>query len=284
MRKEVKNILICSLVLNIILATSKLVVGLIGNSFSLFSDGINSVLDVLISIMLIVTLNISNKKPDKDHPYGHEKYEVIVSLVLGMFLIVTSGILIFTSIVNFNKANSPDLITIIVALISIVIKFLIYLLVLRGYKKYDQISLKAESINHLGDILATSISLIGIVIARLGFHYFDYIASIIIGLLIFYNGFKVIKDSVKYIVDESPSKDFNDEVKAFIKNLPGVLSIDDYKSRIHVNKIYIDIEISVDRNLSLIKAHQIAEEVHISVEDNFQTVTHCMVHVNPSKM
>ena len=73
----------------------------------------------------------------------------------------------------------------------------------------------------------------------------------------------------------------NDKVRNYIRSIEGVINIDDYKSRLHVNKVYIDVEISVKKDLSLIKAHEIAEDVHKKVEREFPTVIHCMVNVNP---
>lgn len=284
MKLNAKNIIITSLILNVFLLIIKILFGVLGNSFSLLSDGINSLIDFIVSIILIVTINYSLKEPDKDHNYGHEKIEVIVNLILGMVLVVTSMILIYSSIINFDKVIKPEKYTIFVSLASLIIKGFIFYINYYGYKKIKQVSLKAESYNHLGDILATLASLIGIILSIYKVYYFDYIATIIIALFIFANGIKVFIDSSNYIVDKSPSKEFNEKVKEYVLNIKGVLKIDDYKSRIHVNKVYVDIEISVNRDLSLIVAHEIAEKVHISVEKEFEEVEHCMVHVNPIKI
>lgn len=282
MTKPVKRIIYIGLVLNIVLAILKLVFGFLGNSFSLKVDGLNSFIDIIISFLLLISLNMASKKPDADHPYGHEKYEVVVNLVLGIFLIITAVIIILSSILSFNKETDIKSFTLIVAGISLFLKSSIFGVNLYGYKKYKQVSLKADAYNHLGDILATLASFLGILISiYTKFTFFDYIAAVLISVLIFVNGVKVIKDSIKMLVDESPSKSYNKEVKTFIKSLPGVIKIDDYKSRLHVNKVYIDVEICVDKNLSLIKAHEIAELVHIKVEEQFEEVIHCMVHVNP---
>lgn len=282
MDKTVKKILYSGLILNIVLAFTKVIFGFLGNSFSLKTDGVNSVIDVLISVFLVLSIKAANKKPDKDHPYGHEKYEVIVSIMLGWFLLLTSIILIFASIFYFDENLEIKSYSLIVAGVSVLLKAVILSLNIYGYKKFNQVSLKADAYNHLGDILATFASFLGILITiYTRFKYFDYLAGTVIGIIIFINGLKIIKESISFIVDESPIREFNDEVKEFIKKIAGVINIDDYKSRLHVNKVYIDVEISVARDLSLIKAHEIAEDVHLKVEENFSEVIHCMVHVNP---
>lgn len=283
MSAPVKKILYTGLVINIVLTVIKLTFGLLGNSFSLTVDGINSFIDILISSLLLISLKVASKEPDNDHPYGHEKYEVVVSLILGIFLILTSIIIVTTSVSSFSNDTNIEPFTLIVSFVSLTLKGIIFSVNLFGYKKYQQISLKADAYNHFGDILATASSFLGILISiYTRFKYFDYVAAIIISVIIFVNGINVIKDSIKLLVDESPSKSFNKKVQSYIKSLPGVIKIDDYKSRLHVNKVYIDLEISVDKELSLIAAHEIAEFVHLNVEKAFPEVIHCMVHVNPN--
>ncbi|VEU80135.1 cation diffusion facilitator family transporter [Haploplasma axanthum] len=287
MIKEVKRIFVAGLILNIVLTIIKLLGGYLGKSNSLVSDGYNSLSDIFISSLLLIFITISNKKADKNHPYGHEKYEGIISFVLGLFLMIMSLYIIYLGINDLFKYDNtivyekPKLFTIVVAVISILIKLIIYFINIKGYKKYNQISLKADAYNHLGDIFATSASLIGIVLASISFVYFDYIASIIIGLIIFKNGFDVTKEAISFLVDEAPSKDEIKNIKKSILEIDGVMGIDDFKARKHMNKIYVDVEIAVSKKLSLIDAHKIAEDVHLKIEDKYENVIHCMVHVNP---
>lgn len=288
MKKEVKVIIIISLIVNILLTVLKLVGGYLGKTTSLVSDGYNSMTDIIISLMLIITISLSTKKPDKDHPYGHEKYEGIISLIIGLFLFLTAGLILFQGISNLIVYDSsityykPRSFTIYIAIISIVFKLILYTINYVGYKKLKQVSLKAESFNHLGDIFATSASLIGIIFASNNLIYIDYIASILIGLIIAKNAFTVTKESISFLVDEAPKKEDMKEIKAVIKSIDGVVSIDELRARKHVSKVYVDVEISVSPNLTLLEAHEIAEDVHITVEHEFPEVIHCMVHVNPS--
>lgn len=288
MNKKVKLIIITTLIINIVLTIIKIFFGFLGNTQSLISDGFNSLTDILISGSLIVTIYIASKEPDKDHPYGHEKYEGIASLVLSFILLFTAVIIVITGIqdlIIYNKDNSylkPANYTIVVAIISIILKAVIYRINMIGYKKYEQVSLKADAINHLSDIFATTASLIGIIFSIYGFIYMDYIASILIGVIIIKNAIVLFKEAISYLVDESPSKEYNQTIKDEIINTNGVLSIDEYKSRKHMNKVYIDVEIGVKYSLSLIEAHAIAEAVHLKIEEKFVDVIHCMVHVNPN--
>lgn len=287
--KKVKQIAGITLILNIGLVVMKLSAGIIGTSESLISDGINSLSDVLVSILLIVVLNISAKEPDKDHPYGHEKFEGVMYLFLSFIILLTSMSLISFGIVNLVKhfknpliTKMPELFTLYIVIIALSIKCILFYINNYFGKKYDSSSLIGDSKNHLVDILATSVSLISIFLARNGFLYFEAIATIIIALFILYTGITMVKEAISFLVDEAPSKEVVSNIRKTILLQKDVMFIDDLKVRKHMNHLYVDVEIAVDRSLSLEEAHNIAEIVHDIVELKFN-VLHCMVHVNPSK-
>lgn len=131
-------------------------------------------------------------------------------------------------------------------------------------------------------MLSTSVSLLSIILAQFGLLYFEPIATIIISIFILYSVYEMIKEAVSFLVDEAPKKEKVRAINQTILNCAGVIKIDDLKTRKHMNHIYVDVEIAVDRNLSLLEAHKIAEDVHLEVEKEFDAL-HCMVHVNPYK-
>lgn len=280
------KIVIISLVGNTILTTIKLLFGILGNSVSLTSDGYNSLIDIIVSILILITLRVSNKTPDKNHPYGHEKYEGIMYLFLSLFIIVTGGLIFFqgiVSLINYFKGVElikPKNYTILVGLVALAIKIVLFYLNHLSAKKYDSSSLKADAKNHLIDILATSTSIISLVLASFNILYFEPISTIVISIFIFYTGFEMIIEAISFLVDEAPKKSVMKELREIILSCDGVLRIDDLKARKHMSHFYVDVEIAVDKTLSLLSAHKISENVHDIVEAKFQAI-HCMVHVNP---
>lgn len=285
-KSSLYKIVTVSLIGNIILTTIKLLFGFLGNSVSLTSDGYNSLIDIVVSVLILITLKVSNKTPDKNHPYGHEKYEGVMYLILSLFIIITGGIIFYQgtiSLIGYFKGTTlvkPENYTIWIAVIALTIKVLLFYLNHYNAKKYESSSLKADAKNHLVDILATSTSLISLVFASFNILYFEPIATIIISVFIFYTGFEMIVEAISFLVDEAPKKSVMEDLKATILNCEGVLRIDDLKARKHMSHFYVDVEIAVDAKLSLIKAHKIAENVHDIVEKQFKAI-HCMVHVNP---
>lgn len=289
-RKQILTAIRIGLVANIVLALLKLIFGYLGNAQALFSDGLNSASDVLISVMMLLALRISTKKPDYDHPYGHEKFEGLAYFLLGIIFTVTAGWIFISGIVslieffiNGESAIVPLSYTVWIALISLVIKLGIVALYTKAGKKTNSPTIKADVKNHLLDVYATLSSLIGLSIAQFGLIYFDYIASMIIAGFIFKLAIQILKESISYLTDQAPEQKDIQKVYDEIFKVDGVLSIDDLKVRNHMTQQYVDVEIGVLSSLTLKEAHHIAEKVHHHVENLFPEVIHCMVHVNPHK-
>ncbi len=289
-RTHVLNAIRMGLITNIILTLIKVISGILGSSQALVSDGLNSFSDVFISIMLLIVLKLATKKPDHDHPYGHEKYEGLAYFVLGIIFILTASYIFVQavlSIIHFinhpDTISAPHALTVIVAFIALIIKFFLYRFFKKTGQIYDLPTIKADAKNHLLDVWATLISLIGLVIAQFDLVIFDYIASIMIGIFILRLGLQIFFESISYLVDQAPSDEEVKDIKSLIISVKGVLTIDDIKIRKHMTQKYVDVEIGVTATLSLQEAHQIAENVHHLVEKKFPEVIHCMVHVNPSK-
>jgi len=278
------------LIVNIILTMLKLTSGIVGNSQALVSDGLNSFSDVFISLMLLVILRIATKKPDHDHPYGHEKFEGIAYFLLGIIFLITAifiGNLSIVSIIDYIKnpstAIKPDILTLIISTLSLLIKIALFRYFLIVSKKYESPTLKADAKNHLLDAWATLFTVIGIALSQFNLVIFDYIASIIIGLFILRLAIQILIESVAYLVDQAPSDEVIKRINEVIQSVSGVIKVDDLKVRKHMTQKYVDVEIAVQSSLTLEAAHKIAESVHHKVEAKFPEVIHCMVHVNPHK-
>jgi cation diffusion facilitator family transporter len=289
-RIEILKAVKIGLAFNVGLTVLKLTFGIWGNAQALISDGLNSFSDVFISIMLLVILTIATKKPDHDHPYGHEKFEGLAYFVLGVIFFITSifiGIFAVESIIAYirhpDNFDSPHVLTVIVSFIALMIKFVLYRYYLIISKKHKSPTLRADSKNHLLDAWATLFSVIGLTLAQFGLIIFDFIASIIIGLFILRLAVQILLESVAYLVDQAPSDEEVTRIHEVILAIEGVVTIDDLKVRNHMTQKYVDVEIGVKSTLTLSSAHKIAENVHHHVESEFPEVIHCMVHVNPHR-
>lgn len=269
---------------NIFLAILKLLAGILSNSGAMISDAIHTISDVGTTIIAMIGVYISSKKEDNNHRYGHERLECIASLILSMILFITglelgkNGILILFN-KDYNKV--PGLFALIAAIVSIIVKELMFQYTIRVAKKINSDVLKADAWHHRSDSISSIGALIGIALSMLGFTYFDPIASIIISIFICKVAIDIFLDATDKLVDKSCDAEKVNIIKKEVFKVKGVLGIDDIKTRIFGNKVYVDIEIALDGNKTLNETHQIAEKVHDRIEKKFKDIKHIMVHVNP---
>lgn len=276
---------IVTIIINSILTILKLCSGMFGYSKAMLSDAIHSASDVFSTIVVIIGIRLSSKKADKEHPYGHERLECVASLILAIGLIFVGigiGLSGIKSIFSNNYIHKPGLTALIAAVLSILIKEGMYWYTIKAAKKINSTALKADAWHHRSDALSSIGSLIGIIGARLGYLKLDAIASIIICLFIFKVAVDIFKDAIDKMIDKSCDKETIKQVRCIVMAHKGVENIDDIKTRLFGNKIYIDLEISVDQNKSLLEAHSIADEIHNILEEKMPNLKHCMIHVNPS--
>ena len=277
---------VVSIVANVLLSAVKLIAGIIGKSMALVSDAIHSLSDVFGSVIVIIGVKFSKKEADEDHPYGHEKIECLASLALAAILFFTAGIIVFDTIekiLNNESLETPSLVALIVAFVSRVAKEGLYWYTRLAAKKIGSQALKAEAWHHRSDALSSIGSLIGVGGAMLGYKIFDPIAAGIIALLICKVAVSITKDAVDKMIDKSCDPETIKAMSEVVESVPGVIKLDLIKTRLFGTRCYVDIEISADKNLRLEDSHQIAENVHDLIEEKFEEVKHCTVHVNPSE-
>lgn len=278
-----------SIIGNVVLSFIKMFVGIFAHSGAMISDAVHSASDVISTFIVIIGYNISSKNSDKDHPYGHERLECIAALFLATILFVTGvgiGIEGLDKILegNYQQLIVPGPLALIVAVISILSKEWMFWYTKRVAKKINSSSLMADAWHHRSDALSSVGSFIGIFGARLGFTILDSIASVVICLFILKAAFNIGKDAVDKLTDKACDDKIINEMIKLIENQPGVIQVDEIKTRLFGSKVYVDVEISVQGSLTLNDAHAIAHNVHDVIEQQFESVKHCMVHVNPYKV
>lgn len=273
---------------NIVLAVSKIGIGVVAHSAALLNDGVNNAGDVISSVIASVGIAAAGKDSDAEHQYGHERLESVAAILLsGIIMVVGLGLLVdgVSSIIKGSYLNRPipGVLAVIAAIISIVVKEIMFLYTRWAAKKTRSSALLASSWDSQSDVLATTGGLIGIVFARMGYPIADSIAAIIIALFIFRVGVQVFRDGTDQMVDHACEEETVQQIRSVILDQEGVRGLDLLHTRTFGSRCYVDVEISADGLQSLVDAHSIAERVHHAIEKNFPQVKHCMVHVNPSK-
>ena len=276
-----------SIVGNAILSLLKILAGILAHSGAMISDAIHSASDVFSSIIVIIGVKISAKDSDRDHPYGHERFECVAAIVLAVTLFVT-GLFIGHAALEQITAGSnrqltvPGILAMVAAIVSIVTKEAMYWYTRFYAKRLDSGALMADAWHHRSDALSSVGALIGIAGARMGYPVLDPIASLVICVFILKAACDIFKDAINKMVDHSCSEETEKAMINCASDQPGVLGVDLIQTRIFGNKVYVDIEICADGQITLAESHEIAEQVHIAIEAQFPKVKHITVHVNPA--
>lgn len=280
------RISVISIIVNLLLAIFKLVAGIVGNSYAIITDAVHSASDVFSTFIVIIGVKIASKKADRNHPYGHERFECVASILLAVLLAVTGGSIGYGGISriidgSYKTLATPTMLALSASIVSIVLKEAMFWFTIIPAKKIGSGALKADAWHHRSDALSSIGSFVGVMCAMFGFPIMDSVASIVICLMIFKAAFDIFKDSVEKMTDSACDKETEDMLREFIENVEGVLKLDVLKTRKFGDRLYVEVEISLDSNLLLFEAHEIAEKVHNELETNFSNIKHCTVHVNP---
>lgn len=273
-----------TIAVNFVLSAFKLAAGIIAKSGAMVSDAVHSASDVLSTFVVMAGVKISGKKADDSHPYGHERMECVASIFLAAILTVTGigiGISGINKITGGGELTVPGVLALVAAAISIMVKEVMFWYTRHYGKKLNSGALMADAWHHRSDALSSVGSLIGIGGALLGVPILDPIASVVICLFIIKAAFDIAKDAFDKMVDKSCDSDTVEKMKESVLQVEGVKRVDDIKTRLFGDRIYIEAEISCDGNLTLYKSHDIAEQVHDKLEEAFPAVKHCTVHINP---
>lgn len=284
--KEAMKVSVVSIVSNVFLTIIKFIAGFISHSGAMISDAIHSLSDVLSTFVVIIGVKLSNKKADKEHPYGHERLECVASIILAVMLALTGVGIGANGIGNIIKGKYIILVSgtlaLVIAVVSILVKEAMYWYTRSAAKKINSGALLADAWHHRSDALSSVGSFIGILGAKLGFPVLDSIASVIICLFVIKVAYDIFKDAVDKMVDKSCDEDTIKKIEDIIYENKEVVKIDDLKTRQFGNRYYIDVEISVDKNMSVLNAHDVAQNVHDDIENRLPSTKHCMIHVNPN--
>ena len=287
-RNVANRVSLVTIIGNVVLSVIKLLAGIIAHSSAMISDAVHSASDVFSTFVVIIGIKLASKKPDKEHPYGHERMECVAAIVLAMVLFITGlgiGLEAVKNIIhgNYGDLQVPGVLALIAAIVSIVSKEAMYWYTRHYAKKIDSSALMADAWHHRSDAFSSIGALIGIGTSRLGYPVMDSIASLVIFVFIVKAAFDIFKDAIDKMVDHSCDEEIEKQIYECVMKNENVMGIDLLQTRVFGNKIYVDVEIQADASYTLQKAHDIAEAVHDDIEESFPKVKHIMVHVNPAK-
>lgn len=288
--KDIRSITIWGAVVNIALTVAKIVAGVVGRSAAMIADGIHSLSDLLSDIIVLVFTHISSKGKDRDHSFGHGKFETLATLIVSVILVVvgaklmSGGIKSIISVVNGEVIPKPGYIALAAAVISIAAKEILYQATVKVGKEVNSPVVVANAWHHRSDALSSIGALLGIggaIILGDKWTVLDPIASCCISIAIIVIAVKMALPSLSELLETSLPEDIEAEIVRTASEISGVRDIHELKTRRNGISFIIDAHITVDPSISIVEAHDIATNVEEALQLKYGNETQISIHMEP---
>lgn len=291
--KDIRSITIWGAVVNIALTIAKIIAGVIGRSAAMIADGIHSLSDLLSDIVVLVFTQISSKGKDRDHSFGHGKFETLATLIVSIILVVvgaklmSSGIKSIISVIHGEAIPKPGYIALIAAAVSIVSKEILYQVTVKVGKEVNSPVVVANAWHHRSDALSSVGALLGIggaIILGDKWTVLDPIASCCISIAIIVIAVKMALPSLSELLETSLPVEIETEIIRTASEIPGVRDIHELKTRRNGISFIIDAHITVDPSISIVEAHDIATNVEEALLSKYGSETQINIHMEPASV
>lgn len=284
-KKGIKSTLV-GIFTNLTLAFVKGITGAVGNSYALIADAIESLSDVITSIIVYSGLRIAVKPPDEDHPYGHGKAEPITAAVVSIALMIAAVVIIIQSIHEIvTPHKAPAAFTLYVLAGVIFVKEGLFRFVFKVGESIESGAVKSDAWHHRSDAITSGAVFIGISIALIGgdgYESADDWSALIASFIIIFNAYRLFKPAVKELMDSSPSPEVQDKIRTKALKVDGVIALDKCRIRKMGFDYYVDLDIIVDGEISVRTGHDIAHEVKDRLKKGIPEIANVLVHVEPN--
>ena len=275
-----------AIAVSVVLAVVKLVAGVIGHSFALIADGVESTLDIVSASVVWGGLRIAATPPDEDHPYGHGKAESMAALMVAVILLGAAVFLAIQSVAEFLAPHqAPAPFTLVVLVAVVITKELLFARMSRVGKSVDSTALRADAWHHRSDSLTSAAAFIGISLSLIlgeGFESLDAWAALFACGIISYNGFRILRTAMSEAMDRAAPHDLLGRIRETAAAVPGVEGIDKCLTRKSGPYWLVDIHVMVDGDLPVSEGHEIGHDVKRALLRSDLGVLDVLVHIEPA--
>jgi len=275
------------LIVNVLLATTKIFAGVIGHAYVLIADGIESTLDVGGSIVIWGGLTVASRPPDQTHPYGHGKAEPIAAIIVAVGVLAAAVGLAIQSVREiFLPHHGPAPWTLAVLVVAVMVKEILFRYVIKFGRKVESTAVKTDAWHHRMDALTSIAAFIGISVALIGgekWQSADDWAALVACALIAANGVRLARPAFYEIMDTAPGGKIVRSIRGVASSVPGVVEVETCHARKMGLDYYVDLHVGVDGNISVHEGHEIAHRVKSAIKQSDSRIADVLVHIEPAQ-
>lgn len=268
---------------NAFLGVVKIIAGVVGTSYALIADGVESLLDIFGSLAVWFGLRVASSPPDADHPYGHGKAEAIAALLVSFIVLVAAVGLAVESVREIRTPHHiPAPWTIYVLLVIVVVKEVLFRKVMKAGAAIGSTAVKTDAWHHRSDAITSLLAFLGILIALwTDYPAADDWAALAASGIIAWNGLNLLRPAMSEAMDTAPPKGMEERVRALAAAVPGVIELEQCRVRKMGLDFYVDLHVGVDPELTVREGHRIAHEVRKTIRESMIEVADVLIHIEP---
>jgi cation diffusion facilitator family transporter len=280
------RVTLVTIAVNMVLAFSKIFTGLLGNSYALIADGVESVTDIFTSIVVFGGFKIGAKPPDKNHPWGHGKAESLAALFVSLILCAVAVGIAVQSIKEISNPSLPPAAYTLIVLVGVILsKELLFRFLLKMSKELGSLALKADAWHSRSDSLTSFAAFVGIGISLVGGEKYvsadDWAALFASGIILF-NGIKILRSATDELMDTTLEPEIEARIRDIAKSTEGVINVEKCRGRQSGSGFFLEIHIEVDGDISVYRGHEMAHHVKDALMGSELEIIDAVIHVEPS--
>lgn len=282
--KAIFHITVWGLAVNVLLTILKAVIGLAAGSLALLADAMHSLSDIATDGMVFLGVKLGGRPADANHPFGHGKIETMFALAISTLLIAGGVGIVWRVILALTRPVTapPGLPVLIAAVLSVLLKEILYHLTVRVARKTGSIILRANAWHHRTDAFSSIVVLAGAGAILLGWPYGDQAAGMAVGIMVTYSGGKIGFDSLRELGEAGVDDETHGRLKEILENQPDIAAWHRLRARRVGREIYMDVHVLVDPALTVVAGHRIAQTVEDAIWKGLNKSVNVIVHIEPN--
>ena len=283
-RAQVRRVLTITLVLNLTVAISKIIIGLVSGALAITADGLHSIIDGSGNIVGLIAVRLADRPPDEDHPYGHSRFETLAALTIGVLLLLTATEIIRGAIERLTGGEAPEItpLAFIVMTGTLLVNVFVSRYQIREGKRLESQVLLADAANTSADVFVTLSVIVSMgLVAWLGWEWADIAAALVITVLIARAAWHVLRQTAGVLVDTAPYP--AEELRELVQTVPSVDEVLRVRSRGAASAAHIDVDVQVAPEMTANQSAAIADAIRDKLQNSLPGIDEVEVHFAPQQ-